>query len=463
MWSAIERFATQGIQLVVMLILASQLGPEAFGLVGLLAVFISIAQVFVDSGFSNALIRKLDRSESDFSTTFYFSIAVGFLCYGLIFVCAPYISIFFEQPLLTDIARVSGLSIIISSFAIVQRAKLTIIVDFKSQAKASLSSVLISSVVGLVGAYSGFGVWSLVAQTLSAVFFNTLFLHIVLRWLPKERFCYSSFKELFGFGSKLLLSGLIERIYKNIYIIVIGKQFTVADVGQFTQADQLTSVPAMTMTAVIQRVTYPLLSNIQDDLKRLDAAYLLSLRLAAIVIFPLMFGLSAVAELLVNLLLGDIWAQAGYLAFILSFGLMLYPVHAINLNVLNVKGRSDLFLRLEIIKKVLITVVLFITVPHGIIAMCIGMVVQSYLSLAINAYYTGKLTSISMREQFVSLFPIWLVAGATTWGSYFLVTLLDIDIAWLKMVSIVTIAIILYMCSIRLMFYDLFKQLLNQK
>jgi len=462
-WSAIERFATQAVQLIVMLILAKQLGPEAFGLVGLVAVVLSIAQVFVDSGFSTGLIRKLDRTESDLSTTFYFSIVTSLVCYVAIFLSAESIALFFDKPPLRQLIQVASLSIIINAFGIIQRAKLTIDVNFKVQAKCSFSAVLLSSLVGLYGAYNDYGVWSLVAQTLTMATCNVLFLNIAVVWFPSKPFCKSSFKELFGFGSKLLLSGLIDRVFKNIYPIVIGKQFSVSDVGQFTQAHQLTSVPAMTFTNVIQRVTYPLLSKMQNEPSKLDASYLLALKLSALVLFPLMFGLSVSADLLLKLILGEEWHLAGELVGILAIGMALYPIHAINLNILNVKGRSDLFLRLEIIKKVLITLVLLITIPYGITAICIGMVIQSYLGLCINTYYTGQLTSISAKSQLKELLPIWLLALVCTYGAKTIVHLIQVNNYAVSLLLLILGSVLSYMLMVKLLFPELFKYVSSKR
>ncbi|EOD8960495.1 lipopolysaccharide biosynthesis protein, partial [Providencia stuartii] len=328
-WSAIERLATQAIQLVVMLVLARMLGPQAFGLIGMLAIFIAVSQVFVDSGLSSALIRKLDRTELDYSTAFYFNIAIALVCYLILYISAPYIADFYKQPELTSLTRVLALVIIINALAIIQRTKLSINMDFKTQAKASLAAVCISSIVAFTMAYYGFGVWSLVGQTITYTLCNVIFLNILHKWLPKLSFNFDSFKQLFGFGSKLMLSGLIDSIYQNIYQIVIGKKFNVLDVGYFTQANQLVRTPAITMTSIIQRVTYPMLSSIQNDEQRLNYAYLLTLRLSAAVIFPLLFGLAVVADPLIPELLGYEWKSASLLTSILATGLLLYPIHVI--------------------------------------------------------------------------------------------------------------------------------------
>ncbi|WP_063650767.1 lipopolysaccharide biosynthesis protein [Aliivibrio fischeri] len=458
-WSAIERIATQGIQLVVMLILGRMLGPEAFGLIGMLVIFIAIAQIFVDSGFGNALIRKQDRDEKDFSTVFYCNIAVSITCYLLIYFGAPYVSDFYNEPELTSLLRILGINIIINAISLVQRTKLTIDMDFKKLTKSSLISVFISTLVAFSFAFCGFGVWALIAQRLSSVFSNAILIQILVPWRPKERFSKSSFDELFGFSSKLLLTSLIDTIYKNIYQIIIGKLFSSAQVGFFTQAKTLSNTPAMTITSIIQRVTYPMLSQMQNDTEKLDAAYLLTLRLSAAVIFPLMIGLALISEPLINVVLGQEWSESVPLMIILCIGYMLYPIHAINLNLLQVKGRSDLLLKIEIVKKIIITLILIITIRYGVKAICIGMLAQSYISLLINTYYTGKLSSLSLFKQVRSLAPIWLVCIAIGGFNYFLSLTLSNDVY--KILVMLTSSLVLYILYIRICQKDLYENLLN--
>lgn len=458
-WSAIERLATQSIQLVIMLILARMLGPHAFGLIGMLAIFIAVCQVFVDSGFSSALIRKAERTESDFSTAFYFNIFISAISYSALFIFAPYIAKFYQQPILTDLTRVLGLTVIVNALAVVQRAKLTIEMDFKTQAKASLASVAVSSLVAITLATSGYGVWSLVAQTLTMALCNVIILNIIHPWLPKAPFSKSSFQDLFGFGSKLLLSGLLDTIYKNIYQIVIGKQFSAVEVGQFTQANQLSSIPAMTMTTIIQRVTYPMMSQLQHSKQKLEQAYLLTLRLAAVVIFPIMFGLAVISQPLINIVLGDSWHQAAALVSILSVGFLLYPIHAINLNLLQVKGRSDLFLKLEIIKKIITTIILFITIPLGIKAICAGVIIQSYLSLWLNTYYTGRLTTLTQIKQCKALLPIWLLSCACCALGWWAARLIPLNRDIFTIAVVAVVAISSYVISIRLLQQDLYQHI----
>jgi O-antigen/teichoic acid export membrane protein len=386
--------------------MARLLEPSDYGVIGMLAIFLAISQTFIDSGFSNALIRKSERTEIDFSTVFYFNIAVGVFFYLVLFFTSPLIAQFYNTPILKTITRIVALNLLFNSLAGVHRAKLTIAIDFKNQAKATLIAVIVSGAAGLFMAYAGFGVWALVFQSVLNTGLNMVVLWILIRWKPLKVFSISSFKQLFSFGSKLLLSGLFETIYRNIYTIIIGKRFQAEDLGYYTRADQFAQFPSSNITGIFQRVTFPILSEIQHDNERLKSAYRQYLRISAFVIFPLMCGLAGVAGPFINLVLGEKWLKVVPLLQLLCFSFMWYPVHAINLNILQVKGRSDLFLRLEIIKKCVGVGILCVTIRLGIKAMCTGMILSSFLSLFINTHYTGKIISVGFVTQMKDLLPV---------------------------------------------------------
>lgn len=415
-WSGIERFSVQGIQFLIMIIMARLLTPKDYGLVGMLTVFIAIAQTFIDSGFSQALIRKQNRTETDNSTVFYFNIGVGISIYILFYFLAPFVSKFYDVPELTAIMRVISLGVIFNSLAVVQRALLTIKIDFKTQAKASLIAAILSGITGITMAYKGLGVWAIVVQQLVNLGLNTSLLWAFAKWHPKAEFSKESFCELFAFGSKLLASGLLNTLYNNIYLIIIGKLFTASKLGYYTRAQQFSDFPSSNLTGILQRVTYPILCKIQDDKDKLAQAYRKFLRVSAFLIFPLMVGLSAVAEPFILLLLKEKWHFAATILQIICFAAMWYPVHAINLNLLQVEGRSDLFLKLEIIKKILGIIILCLSIPLGLIAMCYGQIASSLISLTINTYYTGKLIKVGFIRQMKDLTPtlilvlsMWLI------------------------------------------------------
>lgn len=405
LWSTVERFSVQGVQFLIMIVMARLLTPHDYGLIGMLAIFIAVAQSLIDSGFSQALIRKQDRTEADNNTVFYFNIVVSTLLYLILYVSAPLVADFYNTPQLCPIMRVVCLSIIFNSLAVVQRALLTIKIDFKTQAKAALTAAVTSGVVGIAMAYHGFGVWSLVTQQLLNLGINTCLLWLLSKWRPRLIFSWQSFHELFAFGSKLLASGLLDTVYRNIYPIVIGKLFSASSLGHYTRAHQFSEFPSSNVTGIIQRVTYPVLCEIQNDDARLASIYRRFLKLSAFVIFPLMIGLSSVAKPFINIMLGSQWCFCGQLLHIICFSMMWYPIHAINLNLLQVKGRSDLFLRLEIIKKILGISVLCITAPFGLIVMCYGSIFNSLVALVINTYYTGKLINVGFIRQMCDLLP----------------------------------------------------------
>lgn len=417
--------------------------PSDYGMIGMLAIFIAIAQVLIDSGFSNALIQKKDRSEVDYSTVFYFNIVVGLVLYFILFFSSPLIANFYNTPELSSLTRVVALNLFINSLSVVQRAILSIKIDFKTQAKASLNAAWISGGVGIAMAYTGWGVWSLAVQTVLNAFINTVLLWFFLKWWPLKVFSYRSFKELFSFGSKLLASGLLDVTYRNIYTLVIGKKFASADLGYYTRADQFAQFPSSNLTGIIQRVTFPVLSEIQDDTERLATAYRKFLRLSAFLIFPLMTGLAAVAYPFIHFLLTEKWSFAALLLQVLCFSYMWYPIHAINLNLLQVKGRSDLFLKLEIYKKILGVVVLCVTIPMGLVAMCYGMIVSSLLALVINTFYTGKLIGVGLVKQLRDLSPALFYSFSMAIVVYTVIHLFDNQLV--QLVIGITVGIIYYL------------------
>lgn len=407
-WSTLERFSVAGVNFIFGLILARLLMPSDYGAIAMLAIFMAVAQTFIDSGFSNALIRKPDRTETDNATAFYFNIGVGLLAYFLLYLVAPSIARFYETPILIPLTRIMGLNLLFNSLCVVQQALLTARIDFKTQAKISLSAAVISGLVGIGFAYNGYGVWALAIQSVLASVIRTVLLWILAKWRPKAEFSRQSFHDLFGYGSKLLMSGLLDTTYNNLYTIVIGKCFSAANLGVYSRADQWANFLAVNITGILQRVTFPVLSTIQNEDERLRKDYRKFLRLSGFVVFPLMMGLAAVADPLTRFILTDKWADSIPLLRILCFALMLYPIHAINLNLLQVKGRSDLFLRLEIYKKVLGVLTLCVTIPMGITAMCLGRVFTSWAALAMNTHYTGKLIGLGFFQQLKDYLPTLL-------------------------------------------------------
>lgn len=462
-WSSVERFSVQGVQFLVMLVIARLLDPKDFGLVGMLAIFLAVAQSLIDSGFSQALIRKQDRTEVDNSTVFYFNIVVSAVLYLILYAIAPWVSDFYNEPQLCSLMRVLCLIVIINSFAVVQRAIYTASINFKTQAKASFIAALASGLVGVWMAYNGYGVWTLVWQQLLNAGINTLLLWIYSNWYPRWVYSWQSFRELFAFGSKLLASGLLDTLYTNIYLLVIGKLFNAASLGYYTQADRFTKLPSSNITGILQRVTYPVLCSIQDDDERLREDYRRLLRLSAFIIFPMMCLLAGVANPLVELLIGEKWRFAATLIIPLSFTMMWWPIHAINLNLLQVKGRSDLFLRLEIIKKIIGVTVLVLSIPFGLLFMCYAGIATSIICLVINTYYTGKLIQVGFIMQMKDFSGTLIVSMAIFVVAYFLSFVSDNIIIQL-LLAVLTSAV-LFVSTVYLLKFkevDYVKSILNR-
>lgn len=459
LWSSVEQFSVQIIQFVLGLIMARILSPHDYGLVGMILVFTSIAETFVNSGFSNALIRKQNKTEVDYSTAFYFNIVVGVVAYLLLFLLSPLIADFYDEPLLESLTKIVSINVFINSLGIVQRARYSIKVDFKTQAKATTTSVLISGIIGLWMAYSGYGVWAIVWQSVIRNGLNVALLWLFAKWLPMLQFSWTSFREMWSFGFKLLLSSLIGRIYNNIYQLIIGKVFSAGDLGNYTRAHQFASFPSSNINNIISRVTYPILSSIQDDDVRLERVYRKYLRLSAFVVFPLMVGLSALAEPLIIYILTEKWRAAIILLQIICFNMMWYPIHAINLNLLQVKGRSDLFLKLEIIKKFIGVAILCITVPIGLVAMCIGGIFSSILCLVVNTHYTGKLINVGFWLQMRDLLPTLLLSLAM--GAVVVLSVWFIPTNLLKLIVGVVVGVIFYVSVAKLFKMEEFTDLLS--
>lgn len=410
-WSFIDNIANTGISFVVGIILARILSPKEFGLIGMLTIFIAISQSFIDSGFRQSLIRKQNCTQVDYSTVFYFNIVVGICLYLLLFVFAKSIGKFFHEPILTELIKVLGLGLIINSFTIIQSTLLTKRIDFKLQAKISVIASSISGIISIYMAYTGWSVWSLVALSLINYSISSLLLWFWNKWKPSWYFSFISFKELFSFGSKLLISGLIDTIFGNIYYLVIGKYFTAVELGYYTRADRFQALPSSNLQTIIGRVSYPVLLTLQNDIPRLRDAYKRTIRSTMLISFVLMFGLAAVAKPMILTLIGEKWEPCVIYLQMLCFVGMFFPLHALNLNMLQVQGRSDLFLRLEIIKKALAIPIIVIGIILGIKALILGMISLTLIALYLNSYWSGRLIGYSYFEQIKDIFPSFLLAG----------------------------------------------------
>lgn len=419
-WNAIGRFSTQGVSFVVGILLARILSPSDYGVVGMIGIFMAIAQTFIDSGFGSALIRKQDCTDADYSTAFYFNIVVGVVCYLILFISSPLIADFFDTPILKDVVRVLSINLLLGALTIVQRARLTAAVDFKSQAKVSLVATIISGGVGLFMAYQGYGVWSLVYQHVTSTLITTIMFWVITKWCPQRLFSKESFKYLFGFGSKILSASLLHTIYSNLTTILIGKFYTPKDLGYYSRGESLATLPSSNITGILKSVTYPILSKIQDDDVRLIQVYRKYIRMTSMLIFFGVFLLAALAKPLILTLLTDKWTDSVIYLQVFCFAYMFDHLCQLNLNILYVKGRSDLVLRLEVIKKTISISMIIAAIPFGVLAICISRALYTQIAVIINTYYTGKLFNLGYVAQvkdfikyllysFLSVLPAFLL------------------------------------------------------
>ena len=350
-WNTVERLVTNGIQFILTVILARLLSPEDYGIIAMPAIFLAIAQVLIDSGFANALIRKQDLDEKDLSTAFYFNIFVGLASYLILFLASPFIADFFKTPILSKLLKVTALVIFFHSLGIVQQALMTKRMDFKIQAVISACSTFLSGVIGVWMAYNGYGVWSLVFQQVSASLLRVVLLWFYGHWHPLRLWSKESFHYLWTFGNKIVIIGLLDSIFNNIYAFIIGKQYNANDLGNYTRAQQFVELPIKNIGGIVQRVTFPLLSEIQDEKKRLRDIYLKLIEMTSLLVFPLMMGLAAMADPLIISLLGAKWSGCVIMFQVLCAAKIWTPINSINSNLLQVKARTDLLLRVEIGKK----------------------------------------------------------------------------------------------------------------
>lgn len=419
-WSAADAFLGQGVTFLVGIVLARILSPSEYGLIGIVLIFTTVLSGVVDSGFSTSLIRKNDTTDEDYNTMFITNMAMSLLVYAVLFFCAPLISFFFKRPELTDLTRVTGLILIFQALSITQVTILTKRIDFKTKTKASVVAAIISGVIGITMAKTGFGVWALVGQQLSNKLVYSICLWILNRWWPKLKFSITSFRYMWGFGWKLMLAGLLNNIWAQLYQVVVGRCYSPATLGQYTRSKEYASLFSSNFTNIVQRVTYPALSEIQDDKERMVAAYRRIIKTCMFITAVLLISLGAVAEPFLYCIIGPQWHEASTYLPLICLSLSLYPLHAINLNMLKVMGRSDIILYLEIFKKLLAVFPLLLGIFVSIYWMLIGSIITGVICIFLNTYYTGKKLNYNSWMQIKDIAPSYLVALIIALSVYFL-------------------------------------------
>ncbi|MCS6930408.1 MAG: lipopolysaccharide biosynthesis protein [Saprospiraceae bacterium] len=409
-WAVLDRLSGSVLSFFITILLARLLSPEDFGLVAMVMIFFDFSAVFIESGFSTALIRQKTITEADKSTTFIFNLIAAVCLYAVLFVSAPFIAHFFHQPLLMTIVRVMGLSLIVNALSIVQHSVLIQEIDFKTQTLVRFAGVAASGVVAVSMAYSGWGVWSLVARFMVLDLVSTILYWVVSGWRPKERFCRESFQRLFGFGWRILAAAVLDKFYFHIYKLIIGRLFSAAALGFYSQAGNFSNMVVNVLFRTVQSVTYPVLAKLQDDREKLKTGYRKMLQMSSFVIVPAFTMLAVLAEPIILVLVGEKWLPSVPMLQLLCLSGLTIHFGTINLNMLLVLGRSDLSLRLEVIKKIIITAAILGGISFGIYGLIIGEVIASYLNLLVNVWYSRKLLGYSFGEQLRDVAPTLLIS-----------------------------------------------------
>lgn len=408
-WSAVERFSTLAIQMVCTLIIAQFLSPADFGIVGMITIFTGIAQCLVDSGFRTALIRKKDVTDIDYSSVFYFNVLVSLLLYAILYVASPYIATFYSQPLLESVSKITFLVIPVSALGLVHGTIMTRSLAFKAISRVTIIAALSSGIVGITLAVLYKNLWAIVVQNILFYVMQTLLLWLSNNWKPLIAFSLASIKSMFGFSFNMMLSSLIGTIFNNIHGLLIGKLYTPSDLGNYSQAQKLQSLPSTSITEVIQRVTYPVLSKYQDDDNKLKSAYKRMIGVAFLIVSFVMFWLMGISTVLFDILFNKEWSDAGKYFAILCLNGVFYPLHSININILTVKGKSKVYLTLEICRRIMFLSVVCISAFFSIYIFVWGMVVYSILALILNLTICGHYIQYSFLEQIKDLLPTFLI------------------------------------------------------
>ena len=419
-WSATDAFLGQGVSFIVGIILARILSPEEYGLIGIVMIFVTVLGGVVDSGFSTAMIRKQNANDDDYNTMFYTNFVFSIVLYVVLVSVSSFIATFFDRKELQMLIPAMGLILIINALSLTQYTILTKRIDFKTKTKVSAIASITSGIAGIISAYQGFGVWALVIQKILQQSLYTTFLWIFNKWRPAIKFSKDSFHYMWGFGWKMLLSGLLNNIWNQIYQVVVGKYYNPSILGQYSRANDYAKIFSENLTAIIQRVSYPVLANIQNDKERMIAAYRKIIKISMFVTLICMFFIGAVSEPLILFLIGDKWLEASYFLPLICISMSLYPLHAVNLNMLQVQGRSDVFLYLEVAKKIIAIGPICLGIFIGIKAMLIGSIATCVIAYFLNSYYTGKILKYNSWMQIKDISFSFLLATLIASSVYFL-------------------------------------------
>lgn len=445
-WSAIDNFSAQAIQFILGIILARILEPSDYGIIGMLSIFLAMSNSIVNGGFVHALIQKKDCSQADYSTVFIINAILGIVFYCIMFIAAPLIASFYNFPILTPVTRVLSLTIIFNSLVIVQTARLTKELNFKLQAKIRFICGLITGMVAILLAYLGAGFWALVFQALSSAGLSCVLFWGYSKWKPSLLFSVKSFKRLFSFGSNILITSLYGPIFDNINTLIIGKFYSPQILGSYTRAVSFVQFPSSNITGMVSRVSFPILSKLQDSPEVLRKSYRRLIKVTYFIVFPLMFGLLAVSGPLVKTILGDKWIECIPYLRVLCIAMSLYPLCAFNINVLLVTSHANLHMRLDLTKKIFTVVVLFATVPFGVLYICWGTVFTSLFSWVITAYFSGKYINLTLHSQIIDILPSLLNSTIMSIAVY-LISFIELNSLIILIAQVVFGALLYYVLS----------------
>ncbi|MCF0193572.1 MAG: lipopolysaccharide biosynthesis protein [Bacteroidaceae bacterium] len=417
-WSSIEKFSTMGIQFVVTILLARLLLPSDYGVIAMLTIFIGIATNIVECGFANALIRKCDCTQKDYSTAFYFNVIASSVIYLILFFSAPWIASFYEMDILSPVLRVFSITIIINSFNIVQNAMLIKDLHFKRLAKISTIACLLSGIISIGAAYVGFGVWALVLQSISTSFITVLLMFFYNRWMPSILFSRESFSYLWNFGSKMLYTGILSAIYNNIYSLIIGKVYNSELLGLYNRSNHTAQLVPNIVDGIFKRNSLAIMSQVQDNQNRLVDVYRKFVILVTFISFPCSLLLVSLAKPFTLFLLTDKWAESIIYLQIFSIGMLSLTANTINHSIFQVTGRTDITLKAELIKKFIGVALVLSLIPFGTLILAVGASAFNFFCYAINLYYAKKLLGMSFSVQIKDMLPCFIAACISAFVAY---------------------------------------------
>ena len=445
-WKFAERITAQLVTFIVSIVLARLLTPADYGIIAIVNIFIVIANVFVDSGFGNSLIQKKEADKLDFSSVFYFNITASLILYVIIWIAAPFVAGFYNMSILAPVLRVLGIRLIVAGVNSVQHAYVSKYMMFRRFFWSTLFGTLVSAIVGITMAYKGYGVWALVGQYMTNTTVDTIVLWFTVKWRPILKFSFKRLKQLFSFGWKLLVSSLIDTIYLKMRQLFIGKLYTSEDLALYNKGDHFPSFITTNVNTSIQSVLFPAISTQQDKKENVKAMVRRSIRISSYIMFPLMMGLAIVAEPFIRLVLTDKWVECVPYLQIACFIYALMPIHTANLQAINAMGRSDIFLKLEIIKKIIGLTVFFIAIPHGVFVIAFSGSITSFITSIINAFPNKKLLNYTYFEQMKDILSAVLLSVTMGVCVYF-IGLLNFPVLPMMIIQIVSGGIIYLLLS----------------